>query len=54
MTTEEAKQWNIEKAYNQFHKVWGLSKESPNYDKKEWLTLYLDLMSVIQTKPFKL
>jgi hypothetical protein len=54
MTIEEAKQWNINKAYEQFHKLWGIAKESPSYNKQEWQMLYLDLMSVINQKPFKL
>lgn len=40
-------------AYEQFHKVWGLSKDG-KYDKKEWQKLYEQLMKLIDKSPFKL
>lgn len=42
-----------EQAYEQFHKLWGLSKDG-KYDKKEWQKFYEQLMKLIDKKPFKL
>lgn len=42
----------IDQAYEQFHKLWGLSKDGV-YDKKEWQILYEQLIKIIDQKPFK-
>jgi len=41
-------------AYEEFHKLWGKAIDSPNYDKKEWQSLYLKLQQIINVRPFKI
>lgn len=41
-------------AYEEFHKLWGKAKDSKDYDKKEWQSLYLKLQQIINVTPFKI
>ena len=44
----------ISSAYEDFHRLWAKAIDSPNYDKKEWTTLYVKLQKIINVMPFKI